>query len=151
MYLVHYHNAGERKDCSRPPLLLVTSVRLKSLQTNTMRRGELQGVSKVVLLRKGEKDALNQFLTFPAFRNTTTSTTRKEGRDPDDWQPRVQAKKKVEVAGWFYPTQRALLYLQIRLLSNQSLWWIIFNILKRWNLTRGDGRVRRIFLSSPFL
>ena len=59
-----------------------------------MRRGELQGVSKVVLLRKGEKDALNQFLTFPAFRNTTTSPTRKEGRDPDDWQPRVQAKKK---------------------------------------------------------
>ena len=34
----------------------------------------------------------------------------------------------MEVAGWFYPTQ-ALLYLQISILSNQSLWWIIFNIL----------------------
>ena len=33
----------------------VTSVRLKSLQMNTMRRGELQGVSKVVLLRKGRR------------------------------------------------------------------------------------------------
>ena len=45
-------------------------------------------------------------------------------------------KESMELAGWFYPTQRTLLYLQIRLLSNQSFWWIIFNILKCWNLKK---------------
>ena len=90
-----------------------------------MRRGELQGVSKVVLLRKGEKDALNQFLTFPAFRNTTTSPTRKEGRDPDDWQPRVQAKKKWKwQAGFIRPNERCSIckyvYCQIKVCGGLS-------------------------------
>ena len=45
-------------------------------------------------------------------------------------------RKSMEVARWFYLTQRALLCLQISLLSNQSLWWIIFLHLEVLELKR---------------
>ena len=77
-----------------------------------------------------------KFLTISAFRNTTTSPTRKPQKKGVIQMTSSQGSKQkniMEVAGWFYPTQ-ALLYLQISILSNQSLWWIIFNILKCWKL-----------------
>ena len=62
-------------------------------------------------------------LTLPALRNTTTSSTRrpqKKGVIQMTGSEGSKRRKGMEVAGWFYLTQRALLYLLIGLMQNQS-------------------------------
>lgn len=71
---------------------------------------------------------------LPEYHYLSYQKTPKQVRDPDDWQPRVQVTKEHRNG------HGALLYLQIGLLSNQSLWCINFSILKCWNLKGKKSR-----------
>ena len=79
--------------------------------------------------------------------NTTTSPTRKpqkKGVIQITSSQGSKQNKSMEVAGWFYPTQRALLYLQISLSSKRSFWCIIFNILNLKGEREQKKRKRKV-------